>query len=792
MTTRRNQSIPILWLKSALLAKLSKVPFFSHRARARFSRSAEKRRKKIASIVGEQFYFHAQTTTPSEMEIKDSTRSALDRGLLQGPRRLESIQGIKLDVQTDIEPQYATSQILVVCLHAPTVNHAGGLRILDMIRQIKSKHPHVYVELFTAANLESLGPMGEASQIFDNIVLADGYNFSVLEYLRRARHPRYFDVIDFQFPQPPEIIESYRKIGRRLIFTPMESHIRNECIERGTDAKSEGGLTSGSALEEARICRVVDQTICVSMKDCAAIRSFVEADVVAIETGISEIEFSSDISPIDQEDHAVCYVAYFGSDTNKDALRWYLNEVHPKVRAAVPEYEFRIIGRGDISDILPEQMDGIKHIGEVDHIAPHVMAGAVGIAPALSGAGFRGKINQYAHLNVPAVASPLSAEGLAYIDGESILIAERPSDFAECVVTLLTDPETRRSIAAAAAVVCRCNYSWDSKWPQIADSYGLPARTDLIEMPTVHAVVPSYQHAAFIEERLRSIFDQQYPNIRVTVIDDHSTDGSHEILERLRNKYNFEYIRREQQSGSPFSAWKYAAANTKEDLIWICESDDSCDPLFVGRLVRYMTTRRAAKIAYCASWYIDDAGEYIGSSLQYHSQLFHKTRWSRPFIARGDQELWEFQRFGMIIPNMSGALFDADVFRAAFTNDVCNYKLAGDWLFAGQAMLHGDVIYIPELLNKFRQHGQTARIKTNDARRMAEHISVRLNLSKKSGASEREVLQTLEPDLEKLLDRPEIVVSVLAELRALGLEYEVQLVALLAERRGKAAVDALR
>ena len=57
--------------------------------------------------------------------------------------------------------------------------------------------------------------------------------------------------------------------------------------------------------------------------------------------------------------------------------------------------------------------------------------------------------------------------------------------------------------------------------------------------PLVSAIIPSYNHEAYIEECILSIVNQTYQNIELIVIDDGSTDRSYEILKRLQKQYGF-------------------------------------------------------------------------------------------------------------------------------------------------------------------------------------------------------------------------------------------------------------
>ena len=54
-------------------------------------------------------------------------------------------------------------------------------------------------------------------------------------------------------------------------------------------------------------------------------------------------------------------------------------------------------------------------------------------------------------------------------------------------------------------------------------------------MPTVSVIVPNYCHAPYLEQRIESILQQTFQDFELILLDDCSTDGSREILERYRN-----------------------------------------------------------------------------------------------------------------------------------------------------------------------------------------------------------------------------------------------------------------
>lgn len=272
--------------------------------------------------------------------------------------------------------------------------------------------------------------------------------------------------------------------------------------------------------------------------------------------------------------------------------------------------------------------------------------------------------------------------------------------------------------------------------------------------PLVSVLVPSFNHARYLAERIESIMAQSFNDFELIVIDDYSTDGSNEILKSLQQKYGFAYVQNKRNTGTPFAAWERICAMARGRYIWVCESDDVAEPEFLETAVQSLQANSKAVIFYSNSHVINDQSEIIGHTRDYFREVWKDSRWEQDFTASGKEELIRFQLRGQIVPNMSSALFVADAFRSAFRPFLKRLCLTGDWLFVGDVLEHGDVVFCHRPLSRFRKHEQTARERVRSARSQAEFILTKFHLFKSSGLPVKDFASVMGSDVVRFLYEP--------------------------------------
>ena len=93
-------------------------------------------------------------------------------------------------------------------------------------------------------------------------------------------------------------------------------------------------------------------------------------------------------------------------------------------------------------------------------------------------------------------------------------------------------------------------------------------------MPKVSVIMPNFNHAPYLKQRMDSILAQDYPDFEVILLDDASTDNSVELLKQYSNHPQVKaLIVNETNSGNTFAQWHRGIQQTTGDYIWIAEAD---------------------------------------------------------------------------------------------------------------------------------------------------------------------------------------------------------------------------
>lgn len=90
----------------------------------------------------------------------------------------------------------------------------------------------------------------------------------------------------------------------------------------------------------------------------------------------------------------------------------------------------------------------------------------------------------------------------------------------------------------------------------------------------ITVITPSFNQAAFLEQTIRSVLDQNYPNLQYGIVDGGSTDGSVDIIERYRDQLAFAIIEPDRGQVDAINKGFRRAACQPDDVVgWLCADD---------------------------------------------------------------------------------------------------------------------------------------------------------------------------------------------------------------------------
>lgn len=221
--------------------------------------------------------------------------------------------------------------------------------------------------------------------------------------------------------------------------------------------------------------------------------------------------------------------------------------------------------------------------------------------------------------------------------------------------------------------------------------------------PTVSVIVPNYNHASFLKERIDSVLNQDFGDYEVIILDDCSSDNSREIIELYRHNPKISHIvYNSKNSGSTFKQWEKGINLAKGEIIWIAESDDVAESEFLSFLVPLMK-EESADIIFSGSHLINQESKLIEKDFDIHLRI-NLTKGSKYSKYHGKEFLKSYMVLRNAIYNASAVLFKKELWNK-IEHDFVDIKSSGDWLCWIRMLLESrNIVWYSAKLNRFRQH----------------------------------------------------------------------------------------
>jgi len=362
-------------------------------------------------------------------------------------------RGDKITTFNEIRHLSMAHEVHLFCL-------ADGRRDLENIPGLSD-----YVQSVTAVPVTGL-----RSRLRALTALVTGKPLSVAAYNEKRLH----DAIKEQFSAlKPDLImvyscnvaqyaEDFPQVPRLMQFAELDSSRWGQYAKR-----SPIPLRWIYAIEqrrffayEQRIARAFSHAlVCTAIEQREFQRLIPGVPVSLVGNGVDLDYFRPAASP--KQPGSIVFTGVMDYLPNVDAVIWFCNKALPLIQAQIPDATFVICGsRPTVAVHRLAKKPGVTVTGWVPDTRPFLDRAEVFVAPLRMGRGIQNKLLEGLAMGLPCIASTAAWSGTAVANGEGLLVADEPQEFAGHVVRLLREPDFRTSMACKARAAVEANYRW--------------------------------------------------------------------------------------------------------------------------------------------------------------------------------------------------------------------------------------------------------------------------------------------------------------------------------------------
>lgn len=387
-----------------------------------------------------------------------------------------------------LKPHPDSLRILQLCHKPPRPARDGGCLAIDalgtglralghrvrIVSACTHKHPCA-ATLGDAAYVAETGFVGvevdtrlKAVDALASLVSGESYNISRFHTpemetkLREVMRAQNFDVVVVESLFMAPYLNLIRGLSDALVI------LRAHNVEHRiwTDlAQTTPGLTRRTYLKllagqlenfEVNHLNAFDGILAISAEDAAAFRDL--GCTIPIEIAPFGLDLDPDRPSTTCSGARAFHLGAMDWEPNVRGVRWLVDEVWPRVRAAVPEARLQLAGKAFPDAFpLPEEDCGIDVLGEVDDARTLFEHGGIMLIPLLSGSGMRIKAIEGAASGLSVVSTSIGAEGLS--PAPPFQIADDARAFADAIIADMQLPDAAAERGRRARAWAEAHYS---------------------------------------------------------------------------------------------------------------------------------------------------------------------------------------------------------------------------------------------------------------------------------------------------------------------------------------------
>lgn len=253
------------------------------------------------------------------------------------------------------------------------------------------------------------------------------------------------------------------------------------------------------------------------------------------------------------------------------------------------------------------------------------------------------------------------------------------------------------------------------------------------EYPKISVIITTYNRRAFLYQAIQSILMQDYPNKEITVIDDCSTDGTEDLMQRgFRNEPRVIYMRNNTNSGPGNNRRKAFATHGDGDYVLFLDDDDYLvDMNYLSKAVEFHSQHPELSFVAANVFYEYSKANELKISNLGLSRLIKKRDYFMNFEKKG-------------YPKPASTLTTVFKREALMAMDILKMNMVNDASIYLRSLLVGDAGFIDVIAGVYRIHGDNITFNLSQGfliENLEEKLLIKNIAIQKYGYSEQEMTE---------------------------------------------------
>jgi glycosyltransferase involved in cell wall biosynthesis len=218
--------------------------------------------------------------------------------------------------------------------------------------------------------------------------------------------------------------------------------------------------------EEQRCWKRADGCILTSDREEAILRQYApQAPTLVVPNGVDVDYFRPSQATPDPD--SIVFVGVMHYRPNVDAMLYFIREVMPHLLRQRPQLTLTVIGAKPPEELRRLAGPNVVVTDRVPDTRPYVERAGAFVVPLRMGSGTRLKVLEGLAMGRPVISTSLGCEGIDAVDGQHLLVADQPAEFAHSVLRVLDDPALAARLGRQGRALVEERYSWASVLGQL-------------------------------------------------------------------------------------------------------------------------------------------------------------------------------------------------------------------------------------------------------------------------------------------------------------------------------------